>query len=59
MTNEVSISDETVMNKILRIRGLKVMIDSDLAGLYGVETKQLKRAVRRNERDFRLILCLS
>ncbi|MEN8233018.1 MAG: ORF6N domain-containing protein [Thermodesulfobacteriota bacterium] len=30
------------------IRGQKVMVDRDLAELYGVETKQLKRAVRRN-----------
>lgn len=30
------------------IRGLKVMLDMDLAELYGVETKQLKRAVKRN-----------
>jgi hypothetical protein len=34
------------------IRGLKVMLDMDLAELYGVETKQLKRAVRRNEKRF-------
>ena len=39
---------ESLMNKILLIRSRKVMIDSDLAELYGVETKQLKRAVRRN-----------
>lgn len=30
------------------IRGQKVMLDSDLAELYGVETKNLKKAVRRN-----------
>ncbi len=42
------IPDEVVMNKIYLIRGQKVMLDMDLAELYGVETKQLKRAVRRN-----------
>ncbi|MCK4653084.1 MAG: ORF6N domain-containing protein [Candidatus Cloacimonetes bacterium] len=42
------IPKESLMNKILLIRGKKVMLDSDLAQLYGVETKQLKRAVRRN-----------
>ena len=42
------IPDEVVMNKIYLIRGKKVMLDQDLAELYGVETKQLKRAVRRN-----------
>jgi phage regulator Rha-like protein len=39
---------ETITNKIYFIRGLKVMLDCDLADLYGVETGQLKRAVRRN-----------
>ena len=37
---------------ILLIRGQKVMLDRDLADLYGVETKQLKRAVRRNVHRF-------
>ncbi|MFC2123959.1 ORF6N domain-containing protein [Bacteroidota bacterium] len=45
---EVAIPDEVVMNKIYLIRTRKVMLDKDLAELYGVETKQLKRAVRRN-----------
>ena len=39
---------ELIQSKIMVIRGEKVMIDQDLAGLYAVETKQLKRAVRRN-----------
>ena len=42
------IPDELVMNKIYLIRGQKVMLDSDLAGLYGTETKVLKQAVKRN-----------
>jgi phage regulator Rha-like protein len=46
MSNIVSM--ETIVSKIYMIRGLKVMLDRDLAELYGVETKQLKRAVRRN-----------
>lgn len=37
-----------IENMIYVIRGQKVMLDSDLASLYGVETKALKRAVRRN-----------
>jgi hypothetical protein len=41
------ISDELVMRKIHTIRGLKVMLDRDLAELYGVPTKALKQAVRR------------
>lgn len=43
-----STSQEIIRNMIFLIRGKKVMLDSDLALLYGVETKQLKRAVRRN-----------
>src|SRR5687768_466478 len=42
------IPDELVMNKIYFIRGQKIMLDRDLAELYGVETKRLKEAVRRN-----------
>jgi len=39
---------ERIERSILLIRGQKVMLDADLAGLYGVETKQLVRAVKRN-----------
>ena len=48
MTNEIFIPDEIISNKIYLIRDQKVMIDRDLAELYQVETKQLKRQVRRN-----------
>ena len=40
--------DEVIISKIYFIRGQKVMLDEDLAELYQVETKQLKRQVRRN-----------
>jgi phage regulator Rha-like protein len=43
---------EVVQNRIQLIRGQKVMLDSDLAGLYGVETKILNKAVRRNASRF-------
>ena len=46
------IPDEVIMNKILRIRGIKVMIDSDLAELYGVTTKRLNEQVKRNGKRF-------
>ncbi len=39
---------EFIQSKIIVLRDEKVMIDRDLAELYSVETKQLKRAVRRN-----------
>jgi regulator of replication initiation timing len=48
----VKVPDELVMNKIYFIREQKVMLDRDLAELYGVETKRLKEAVRRNESRF-------
>ena len=46
--NTQIVPDEVVMSKIYLIRRQKVMIDRDLAELYGVETKRLKEAVRRN-----------
>ena len=48
MSKLLSIPDEIITNKIYLIRGQKVMLDRDLAELYSVETKQLKRQVRRN-----------
>ena len=41
-------SDEVIRTKIYVIRNIKVMLDRDLAELYGVETKYLKRQVKRN-----------
>jgi len=43
-----SVPDEIIMSKIYLIRGIKVMLDKDIAELYEVETKALKQAVRRN-----------
>lgn len=48
MSQSVAITDETVINKIYLIRGKKVMLDRDLAEMYGVDTSQLKRQVKRN-----------
>jgi len=45
---ELAIQDKHVISKIYMIRSHKVMLDMDLAELYGVETGHLKRAVRRN-----------
>lgn len=52
MSGEITIPDEIITNKIYLIRSHKVMIDKDLAELYQVETKQLKRQVRRNIERF-------
>ena len=46
------ISVELIATKILEIRGKKVMLDKDLAILYGVETKRLNEQVRRNIKRF-------
>ena len=43
---------ESVERRILLVRGQKVMLDSDLAALYGVETKVLNQAVKRNSERF-------
>jgi len=50
--SKLLIADEAVMSKIYFIRGYKVMLDSDLAILYQVETKALKQAVKRNKDIF-------
>lgn len=51
-TKELMIPDELVMNKIYMIRGQKVMLDRDLSELYGVETRTLNQAVKRNTNRF-------
>ncbi|MCB9092171.1 MAG: ORF6N domain-containing protein [Halobacteriovoraceae bacterium] len=43
---------ETIETMIYQIRGQRVMLDADLAKLYGVETKVLKQAVKRNKDRF-------
>jgi ORF6N domain len=51
MNNKISLTttpDEVVMNKIYLIKNQKVMIDVDLAELYGVETKRVNEQVKRN-----------
>lgn len=45
---QVLVAEQKILNRIYVIRGEKVMIDQDLAEMYGVETKQLKRQVKRN-----------
>lgn len=52
LTSELIIPDEIVMSKILLIRGKRVMIDRDLAELYGVTTKQMNQQVKRNLKRF-------
>ncbi|AYN05846.1 ORF6N domain-containing protein [Flavobacterium sp. 140616W15] len=48
MDDQSLLSEETISNKIYFIRNQKVMLDSDLAILYGIETKRLNEQVKRN-----------
>lgn len=46
------VDENTIQNKIYTLRGLQVMLDRDLAELYGVETKVFNQAVKRNGERF-------
>lgn len=50
---------EIIRNKIFTIRGQPVMLDRDFAQMYGVETRVLNQAVKRNLERFRKISCFS
>lgn len=50
----MNISEEIITSKIFIIRGQKVMLDGDLAKLYGVETRRLNEQVKRNLSRFPL-----
>jgi len=52
MSQNLMISEETISDKIYFIRNQKVMLDRDLAVLYGIQTKVLKQAVKRNVSRF-------
>lgn len=52
MDGNVMLQDESIMSRILLIRGKRVMIDKDLAELYGVSTKRLNEQVKRNLKRF-------
>lgn len=60
MSNNKALIKTEIAALIYFVRGKRVMLDSDLAELYGVETKQLNRAVKRNidrfPEDFMFIL---
>jgi hypothetical protein len=52
MLNELDHPNERIESKIFLIRGKKVIMDKDLAVLYGVATKRLNEAVKRNIKRF-------
>jgi len=43
---------QLIQNKIHEFRGQRVMMDYDLAEMYGVETRSLKQTIKRNESRF-------
>ena len=49
---ELMINENNIKDKIHTIRNQQVMLDRDLAELYGVETKHINQAVKRNETRF-------
>ena len=57
MENKPSIVPKKIRNLIYTIRGKQVMLDSDLATLYQVETKNLNKAVKRNIKRFPVSFC--
>ena len=57
MENKPTISTKEIRNLIYSIRGKQVMLDSDLASLYQVETKNLNKAVKRNIERFPASFC--
>ena len=52
------ITHDQVQSKIIVIRDQKVILDSDVAELYGVETRRINEAVRRNPEKFPTIVSL-
>ncbi len=52
MASRSLIPTESLISKILFIKNQKVILDRDLAFLYGVETRALKQAVKRNIKRF-------
>ena len=51
-TKDIVIQENTIKNLIYVIRGQQVMLDSDLAELYQVETKRVNEGVKRNLKRF-------
>lgn len=51
-SDQIIVPDELIANRILLIRNQKVMIDNDIAELYGVTTKRLNEQVKRNTNRF-------
>jgi len=51
-SKKLTLPEQGISNLILEVRDQKVILDSDLAALYGVTTKRLNEQFRRNQRRF-------
>lgn len=49
---QILVAEQKILNRIYVIRGMKVILDADLAEMYGVETKRLNEQVKRNPKRF-------
>ena len=54
MAKSIGISEELIVNKIYQIRGQKVMLDKDLAEMYGVETRVFNQSIKPNQEPLTL-----
>ena len=52
MAKEMAVQEQVIMSKIYLIRGQKLMLDNDLADMYGVETRRLNEQVKPNSDRF-------
>ena len=48
----MEINEQLIVDRVLLIRGIKIMLDKDLAEMYGVEVKRLNEIVKRNHTRF-------
>ena len=48
----MEITEQLIVDRVLLIRGIKIMLDKDLAEMYGVEVKRLNEIVKRNHTRF-------
>ena len=52
ITNQMSVETHEIETRLIELRGQKVLIDRDVAELYGVETKRVNEAVKNNPDKF-------
>ena len=55
MNEPIAFNTKDVMEKIIKVRGMDVLLDRDVAELYGVETKRVNEALKNNPPDFVIV----